>query len=148
SLSGFTNLYALFILKSVCQLSKGGRMAYIVPSEFLNSDYGVLIKSYLLKTGALKHLFIIDFEENVFDDALTTASILLFSKDDLQTDIQFSTINNISELNFIDKYISNYPDTKGEFSYKPDKISPSVKWRQYYQVQNAEKYRNLIPFST
>ncbi len=147
SLSGFTNLYALFILKSVYQLSEGGRMAYIVPSEFLNSDYGVLVKSHLLKTGALKHLFIFDFEENVFDDALTTASILLFSKDNLQTSIQFSTINKISELNLIDKYISNYPGTKGEFIYNPEEILTSVKWRQYYQVQNAEKYKNLVPFS-
>lgn len=146
--SGFTNLYALFILKSVYQLSEGGRMAYIVPSEFLNSDYGVLIKSYLLKTGTLKHLFIIDFEENVFDDALTTATILLFSKDNLQTNIQFTTINDVSELNLIDEFISKYPDTKGDFDYKPQQISPSVKWRQYYQIQNAIKYKNLIPFST
>mgnify|MGYP001773966684 FL=1 len=32
-LSGFTNIYTLFILKSIWQLRNGGRAAYIVPSE-------------------------------------------------------------------------------------------------------------------
>src|SRR5699024_9187052 len=103
-LNGFTNLYALFLLKSIYQLRDQGRMAYIIPSEFLNSDYGVFIKSYLLKTGILKHIFIIDFEENVFDDALTTASILLFANDHLSTNVQFSTIKTTSELQIIERF--------------------------------------------
>jgi adenine-specific DNA-methyltransferase len=32
--NGFTNLYTLFLLKSVFQLNKEGRAAYIIPSEF------------------------------------------------------------------------------------------------------------------
>lgn len=39
SLSGFTNIYTMFMLKSVNQLAAGGRAAYIVPFEFLNADY-------------------------------------------------------------------------------------------------------------
>ena len=52
--NGFTNLYTLFLLKSIYQLKKGGRIAYIIPSEFLNSDYGKLVKEYLLKTKTLR----------------------------------------------------------------------------------------------
>ena len=48
-LNGFTNLYTLFLLKSIHQLRKNGRCAYIIPSEFLNSDYGKLVKTYLIK---------------------------------------------------------------------------------------------------
>ncbi len=147
-LNGFTNLYALFLLKSIYQLRDQGRMAYIIPSEFLNSDYGVFIKSYLLKTGILKHIFIIDFEENVFDDALTTASILLFANDHLSTNVQFSTIKTTSELQIIERFIDNYPKANGEFSYPREELSPLVKWRKYYQVQNSDKYKNLVPFST
>lgn len=40
-----TNLYAVFLLKSISQLAAGGRCAYIIPSEFLNSDYGVQVKN-------------------------------------------------------------------------------------------------------
>ena len=74
NLSGFTNIYTLFLLKSIYQLNENGRAAYIIPSEFLNSDYGKLVKEYLLKSKALRHIIIFNFKENVFDDALTTSS--------------------------------------------------------------------------
>lgn len=48
SLSRFTNLYPLFLMKSLTQLKRGGRCAYIIPSEFLNADYGVEVKRFLL----------------------------------------------------------------------------------------------------
>ena len=48
-LNGFTNLYTLFLLKSIYQLNPNSRLAYIIPSEFLNSDYGKLVKSALIK---------------------------------------------------------------------------------------------------
>ena len=60
-LNGFTNLYSLFLLKSIYQLNKGGRAAYIIPSEFLNSDYGKLVKSYLIKNKLLLYILIFDF---------------------------------------------------------------------------------------
>ena len=50
-LSGFTNIYALFLLKSIHQLKENGRCAYIIPSEFLNSNYGKVVKQYLLDQG-------------------------------------------------------------------------------------------------
>lgn len=146
--SGFTNLYSLFLLKSVFQLNKEGRAAYIIPSEFLNSDYGKLIKKYLIKTKTLRHLFVIDFKENVFDDAMTTASILLLANDNNNSEIHISTIDSKSDLRLIESYINSYPKGKGEFSFNPKDLDPTIKWRKYYQVQNSINYNNLVPFST
>jgi adenine-specific DNA-methyltransferase len=146
--NGFTNLYTLFLLKSVFQLKKQGRAAYIIPSEFLNSDYGKLIKEYLLKTKTLRHLFIIDFKENVFDDAMTTASILLLANDKNNSEINISTIDSKSDLQLIKNYIDFYPKGKGEFTFKQNELDPNVKWRRYYQIQNSVNYENLVPFSS
>lgn len=146
--NGFTNLYTLFLLKSIFQLKKGGRIAYIIPSEFLNSDYGKLVKEYLLKTKTLRHLFVIDFKENVFDDAMTTASILLLANDEYNSEIEITNIKSSSDLQLIRKYINSYPKAKGEFTYKPSELDANVKWRQYYQLQNSSNYKNLVPFST
>ena len=146
--NGFTNLYTLFLLKSIFQLKKGGRIAYIIPSEFLNSDYGKLVKEYLLKTKTLRHLFVIDFKENVFDDAMTTASILLLANDEHDSEIEITNIQSKSDLQLIEEYIYSYPNSKGEFSYKINALDPNVKWRQYYQIQNSVNYKNLVPFST
>lgn len=148
-LNGFTNLYTLFLLKSIHQLSKNGRCAYIIPSEFLNSDYGKLVKTYLIKSKTLRHIIVIDFEENVFDDALTTASIILCANDNLTDKVQFSNIQSLKDLSKIDEIISKYPNfSETEQTYSYTQLNPDIKWKAYYQKQNSIKFKNLVPFST
>ncbi|WP_374548761.1 class I SAM-dependent DNA methyltransferase [Flavobacterium sp.] len=148
-LNGFTNLYTLFLLKSIHQLSKNGRCAYIIPSEFLNSDYGKLVKTYLIKSKTLRHIIVIDFEENVFDDALTTASIILCANDNLTDKVQFSNIQSLQDLSKIDEIINKYPNlSETEQTYSFTELNPEIKWKAYYQKQNSIKFKNLVPFST
>lgn len=147
-LSGFTNLYTLFLLKSIYQLNPNGRLAYIIPSEFLNSDYGKHVKSALTKNNVLRHIVVFDFEENIFDDALTTACILLCSNDKHNQKVKFSTIKEIDDLELIRTYISEYPlYSIDDSTFNNNKLEPKVKWRKYYQKQNGIRYKNLIPFS-
>jgi len=147
-LSGFTNLYTLFLLKSIYQLNPNGRLAYIIPSEFLNSDYGKHVKSALTKNNVLRHIVVFDFEENIFDDALTTACILLCSNDNHNQKVKFSTIKEIDDLELIRTYISEYPlYSIDDSTFNNNKLEPKVKWRKYYQKQNGIRYKNLIPFS-
>ncbi len=146
-LNGFTNLYTLFLLKSAYQLNKNGRAAYIVPSEFLNSDYGKLVKSYLIKNKLLRYIIVFDFEENVFDDALTTASILLFANDKEKSEVEFINIKTLDELNSLQNKIQSYPNSKADKAISFSELNPDIKWRAYYQKQNATKFKNLVPFS-
>lgn len=147
SLTGFTNLYTLFLLKSAYQLKKGGRAAYIIPSEFMNSDYGKNVKSYLKQNHSLKYIIVFDFKENVFDDALTTSSILLFANDDKASAVDFVVIKSPDELKNLGKKLQQYPISIGkrvEFS----NLKTKIKWRSYYQDQNSVKYKNTVPLST
>lgn len=148
-LNGFSNLYTLFLLKSIHQLSHNGRCAYIIPSEFLNSDYGKLVKTYLLKSKVLRHIIVVNFEENVFDDALTTASIIFCANDNATDKVQFSNIQSLQDLGKIEEIISSYPnfsDTKQTYLFS--ELNPDIKWKAYYQKQNGIKFKNLVPFST
>nr|AAC60387.1 methyltransferase [Acinetobacter calcoaceticus] len=148
-LNGFTNLYTLFLLKSIHQLSQNGRCAYIIPSEFLNSDYGKLVKTYLIKSKTLRHIIVIDFEENVFDDALTTASIILCANDNITDKVQFNNIQSLQDLSKIDEIINKYPNfLETEQTYNFSDLNPEIKWKAYYQKQNSIKFKNLVPFST
>jgi adenine-specific DNA-methyltransferase len=153
-LNGFTNLYTLFLLKSIHQLNPNGRCAYIIPSEFLNSDYGKLVKNYLIKSKVLRHIIVIDFEENVFDDALTTASIILCANDNLTERVQFSNIQSLEDLSKIDDIIANYSsfsvteERNNAQTYNFSELNPEIKWKAYYQKQNSIKFKNLVPFST
>lgn len=148
-LNGFTNLYTLFLLKSIHQLSANGRCAYIIPSEFLNSDYGKLVKTHLLKSKTLKHIIVINFEENIFNDALTTASIILCANDNATDKVQFSNVKSLQDLEKVERLISHYPNFLGtEQTYTFAELDPEIKWKAYYQEQNGIKFRNLVPFST
>jgi adenine-specific DNA-methyltransferase len=145
--NGFTNLYALFLIKSIFQLKENGRAAYIIPSEFLNSDYGKQVKSYLIKNRTLRYIIIINFEESVFDDALTTASILLFANDRNSEGVQIIHVNNLNDLDKIEQQIVAYPNKNEEKAISFSKLNPDIKWRAYYQIQNSINYKNLVPFS-
>lgn len=147
-LNGFTNLYTLFLIKSIYQLNPDGRLAYILPSEFLNSDYGKLVKSELIKNKVLRHIIVFNFKENVFDDALTTACILLCSNDKNNQNIKFSSIKENDDLLKIKNFITEYPNSSSDLTYKIKEIDPEVKWRKYYKQQNGIRYKNLIPFSS
>lgn len=137
-LTGFTNIYTLFLLKSIFQMKEGGRMAYIVPSEFLNADYGVEVKRALLQSGVLRHVVIVDFSQCAFDDALTTACILLCEKDSKSDKIHFSTIDKVDDI-----FTSLHDYT----TVATIQMDPAVKWKQYYEDSKSSKYSNLVPLS-
>ena len=76
--SGYTNQYALFLYLVLIRLRPGGRAAFIVPSEFLATGYGVQVKNFLLANRRLRHLILFDTGERVFPEAATTACVMLF----------------------------------------------------------------------
>lgn len=149
SLSGFTNLYALFLLKSLHQLKKGGRAAYIIPSEFMNADYGREIKTYLVKHGSLRHVAVFDFSNQIFEDVLTTAAILFFANENKIADVNFYSLKSLSDLAILEETIFENSPTKAIDNYGYKELLPAIKWRQYYQPNNSShRYRNLVPFTT
>ncbi len=148
SLSGLTSLHTLFLLKSVNQLSENGRAAYILPSEFLNADYGVFIKRHLIKHGSLRYVIIIDFNENVFDNVITTSCILLFDNSLAPQSVEFISVESLDDLAALKAQLALYPNVKikGK-SVLYEELDENVKWRVYYQKQNGSKYKNLVPLS-
>lgn len=145
-LNGFTNLYTLFLLKSIHQLKPNGRCAYIVPSEFMNSDYGKLVKLHLIKTKTLRHIIVFGFEENVFDDAMTTSCIVLCAKDGNSDTVRFTNITSIEDLQ--QGLIDDCPQTSlRSREYRLEELDPEIKWKNYYQEQSGKKFKHLVPFS-
>lgn len=79
-LDRLTNAYALFLLKIWHDLAPGGRAAVLIPSEFLNANYGVEIKRKLLRDLRPVATLVFDPAINAFETALTTSTILLLEK--------------------------------------------------------------------
>jgi len=123
-------------------------MAYIVPSEFLNSNYGTLVKQYLIESNLLRYVIVFDFQENVFEDALTTASILLFANDKNAEAVEFINIKYLEKLDELTTKIQSYPNSKTTTTIAISTLKSDIKWRAYYQKQRAKNYKSLVPFST
>jgi len=147
-ISGFTNLYALFLIKSVMQLKDQGRLAYIVPSEFLNTGYGEAIKSFLISSGMLRLVAVINYQANVFDDALTTACIILCANDG-RDGVTFVEVKGEHDYDRISNYISEYPNGAHQFvKYPATNLNPLIKWKTYYQPSHGRDFSDLVPFTT
>jgi len=147
SFNGFSNIYSLFIIKSIHQLNKGGRVAYIVPYEFLNADYGENVKRVILKNKLLKYIIIFNSKLKIFDDALTTTCILLFenTKND---NVSFISIDTVEELNNFEKIIDLENNSEKMKTYKFSELDYKKKWRTYYQEQHSYDESKLVLFST
>lgn len=157
SLSHRANLYVLFLIQSLSQLAVGGRLAYIVPAEFLNSDYGVAVKQYLVETGMLRNIVIFNPKLDVFDSAITTSCILLCANDEVNHQkCHFSIVNESNDLEKIKEFADDYnaKQSKNEwknplthFIYHQSELEPSVKWNHYFSQVESLKYHGLVPFS-
>lgn len=149
NLSGFTNIYTMFILKSLNQLAVNGRAAYIVPFEFLNADYGAIIKKYLLESKTLRYVILFNSQENVFNNALTTSCILLSANDEKSKNVSFVNAVGVENLQDLVEQIALYPNEKSVGkTFHRFELNPNVKWRAYYQKQNSNTFKNLVPLST
>ncbi len=97
--SGYTNSASAFLIKSVLELRPGGRLAYIMPLEFLNAGYGSIVKETLLRYGSIYNIIQITDESGVFEDVTTTVCIILFEKSDKRERVVFSRMESVEHLN-------------------------------------------------
>lgn len=140
SLTVTTNIYCLFMFRARALMATPGRCAFIVPSEFLNADYGVQVKQHLLADKAFKGIIVFNFKTLIFDDSLTTACIVLFETGSkLSQDIKFVSLDNPDELDAalrlfesraIGKTRSAHTSTQ-TLSFKREQLDAARKWRNY-----------------
>jgi hypothetical protein len=79
-ISGLAGLYAHFLLLSDAWLSPGGLAIWLIPSEFMDVNYGIAIKTYLTEHVKLLHIHRYCPSDVQFCDALVTSAILVFEK--------------------------------------------------------------------
>ena len=97
-LSGQANSASAFLLKSVSELSPNGRLAYVMPLEFLNACYGQAVKARLLAERHLVAIIRVSCEKEAFPDATTTVGILLYDRSADARSVRFASIDALSEL--------------------------------------------------
>lgn len=139
--SSYTNLYIYFLLKSIYQLTSQGKLAYIIPTEFLNSKYGEQIKEILIEKKLINAIINFENDFELFFNATTTSCILLLDKT-IKNEIKFYNLKSIDELSAI--------NDKHCIRVKYENISPKEKWRCYLKHENnksTKEYKNIKKIS-
>ena len=79
-LSGLSGLYCYFIALAHPWMSEGGVAGWLIPSEFMDVNYGRMLKQYLLCDVTLLHIHRFDPNNVQFDDALVSSAVVWFRK--------------------------------------------------------------------
>jgi adenine-specific DNA-methyltransferase len=125
-LSGYTNSASAFLIKSLSELEPSGKLAYIMPLEFLNTGYGTLIKERLIDGAHLDAIISLDCEKDVFPDSITSVGIILYDSSSRFSNVRFFTAHSIESLNSV---LGESPVSEVPYS----KLNPSDKWLAYFE---------------
>ncbi len=80
NLSGLSGLYCYFIALSHAWMADDGIAGWLIPSEFMDVNYGRKLKEYLLREVTLLHIHRFDPTDVQFDDALVSSAVVWFRK--------------------------------------------------------------------
>lgn len=125
-LSGYTNTASAFLLKSISELHYSGRLAYIMPLEFLNTGYGTIVKKHLIKNNHLVSIISLDCEKDVFPEVVTSVGILLYDNSKSHPYVDFYALDSINALPDI---LNHQPITR----ISTNQLNPEDKWLSHFQ---------------
>ena len=78
NISGLAGLYCYFMGLSHPWMKKDAVAGWLIPSEFMNVNYGEVLKEYLLSKVTLLQIHRFDPNDVQFDDALVSSAIVWF----------------------------------------------------------------------
>jgi hypothetical protein len=78
--NGLAGLYVYFLLIATAWMEDGGYAAWLVPSEFMDVNYGAALKRYLTNRVTLIRAHRFDPSDVQFGDALVSSVVLVFRK--------------------------------------------------------------------
>ena len=77
-LSGLAGLYCHFLLQSIQWMDNGAVAGWLIPSEFMDVNYGKAIKDFLLSKVELFRIHRFDPKDVQFGDALVSSAVVWF----------------------------------------------------------------------
>jgi len=148
-ISRLSSIYVHFLIHSTAFLDDGGRMAFITPSEYLDVDYGVELKKFLVERLTLKAVILYPEESLVFPGVLTTACITLLErrKPSPRHNVVFVRLNKLPDYGDLLRVVEAGEETEpswGKACLAPQsELDPKDKWS--YVTSKTHEIQDLIP---
>ena len=114
-----------FLLKSLSELSPTGRLAYIMPLEFLNTGYGRIVKAQLITGGHLAAIINLDCEKDIFPDVITSVGIILYDAGANHSTVGF---HSVAALDALPTVLTEPPVSRIPLA----DLDPDAKWLSHF----------------
>jgi hypothetical protein len=130
-IAGLAGLYCYFLGLSHSWMQPGGIAGWLMPSEFMDVNYGKAVKRYLLDKVTLLRIHRFDPHEVQFDDALVSSAVVWFRNDPPPTDhkVDFTFGGSL----FTPKYSRTVPATA---------LQKEAKWTRFPIAGEREEVRH------
>ncbi len=136
-LSGYTNTAAAFLLKSLSELEPEGRLAYLMPLEFLNTGYGRVLKEQLLRAGRSTAFVRLDCEKEVFPEVVTSVGLVLCDAVSEPASVDFRTAERLADL---EAAMERPPVSRLD----PAALDPGDKWLLHFRPRRIRVRRDRV----
>ena len=127
TVSGLAGLYCYFLGLCHAWMADGGLAAWLIPSEFMDVNYGASVKGYLLNKVTLLHIHRFDPNDVQFGDALVSSVVVCFRKE---------ASSQEREVRFT--YGGSLEQPKFELLVPVDTLRSDPKWTRYPMKQGVE----------
>ena len=127
-ISGLSGLYCYFILLAQKWLTKNAVASWLIPSEYLDVNYGKTVKKFLKQRVTIKFIHKYDPNNLQFNDALVSSSVLVYENREPTGDelVRFSFGGAIDCPEFV-KYV------------KLSDLNPDEKWSIHFYNSDVKK---------
>ena len=119
NISSLAGLYCYFLILSCKWLEKGGVSCWLIPTEFMDVNYGEAIKNFLLKKVNLLEIHKFSAEDVLFSDAMVTSCVVIFKNEPSSGSVMFTTGGSLDK-----------PDRRVEI--EKTELSEKEKWTRLF----------------
>lgn len=141
---GRTNIYSLFIYKSLTMLADDGYLAFVNPPSMNNGAYFKELRKYIVENCSIEHLSIHEDAE-LFEGASQSIMYFIVKKGNSHNDYVFSK-NDITIFSEDAEYLKNkFKDRKtlSELGYQV--TTGKLVWNQHKDLLREDVGTNTIP---
>lgn len=146
-------MYHYFFVHAAQFLEDGGRMAFLTPARFLETNYGITLRTFLLNHFDIHGMILLDGDIPVFEDADTDPCITFLEKNGSEESDSMTTFVRAEEWPNTDRlFDAIVGDVQGEISYgfvnqvAQQDLVAEFNWTEYVNPKSVDAIPGLKSF--
>ncbi len=151
---GKSPLYVYFLVHASQFVAENGRLAFIIPSGFMETEFGIQFKQYLLDRFQIEAILQLNGREISFKNVKTTTSLVFLQNTppDEDHETTFIDLPEWPEVESLDELLNvDFEGFKGPEGYRVDilqcLLSPDENWLHYFTPTKIDEITGVSEFS-